>query len=123
MQNSQRKKLLQLVDALSDEYWDYYVAAVELIKSLKVEPYTVVFLRNEPEQILSVTFYDWQTDEEVRSLVIQQGDDIHHTKSVLALIEDTPTFVHKHFDENMSKAGIHVLLTPQQQVLSMYEVK
>ena len=121
--NSQRQQLLELVDHFSDEHWNLYKAIVDTIKSLKVEPYMQVSLENGNEQRLVVTFYDWQTDNEIRSLVIQQGSYIHHVKSVLALIENIPTFIHEGFSTEMSKVGIHILLTPQQQVLSMYEVK
>lgn len=121
--NPQRKRLLELVEALSEEYWDYYIEATHIIKSLEVKPYITTTLENKNEQLIVVTFHDWQTDDEIRSLVIQQDDDIQHAKSVLALIENIPTFVHTQFDENMSKSGIHVLITPQNKVLSMYEVK
>lgn len=121
--NPQRKRLLELVEALSEEYWNYYVEAMNLIKSLEVKPYITTTVENKNEQRIIVTFHDWQTDDEIRSLVIQQNDDIHTVHSVLALIEDIPTFVHTQFDENMSKPGIHVLITPQGKVLSMYEVK
>lgn len=121
--NPQRKRLLELVEALSEEYWHYYIEATHIIKSLEVKPYVTVSVKNNNEQRIVVTFHDWQTDDEIRSLVIQQNDDIQHAKSVLALIENTPTFVHTQFDENMSKTGIHVLITPQGKVLSMYEAK
>lgn len=121
--NPQKRRLLDLTSALSDDYWDYYVEVLEIIKSLKVEPYVTVSVENNNEQRIVVTLHDWQTDDEIRSLVIQQGDNIHHVKSVLALIKDTPTFIHSGFSTEMSKVGIHILLTPQQQVLSMYEVK
>ncbi len=120
---NQRQQLLDLVNHFSGEDWYTYKEIVDIIKSLKVEPYMQVSLENGNEQQLVVTSHDWQTDDEIRSLVVEQGDDIHHVKSVLALIENIPTFIHESFSTEMSKVGIHILLTPQKQVLSLYEVK